>query len=236
MQSFAQVLRQDWPRLIIELVVLVAGITISFALDEWRRDLDDRRTERRVWEAIHADLGADSAYLATRITQLESMVRAYNGLLADEPADSLDVYMDRAISYVVFTPTQGAYSELRQMAGSRLIRNRSLLADLTNTYNREYVRAAEWDAIGRDFVLGRLIPYLDVTAPYVEGVSGGETAQGLSAIYRSLEKRDQFRNLIRTNRLFKEAQLSVYRASLARVIGIRERVSSELGVAPNDSN
>ena len=236
MQSFAQVLRQDWPRLIIELMVLVAGITISFALDEWRRDMDDRRTERRVWEAIHADLGADSAYLSTRITQLESMVHAYNGLLAGGPADSLDVYMDRAISYVVFPPTQGAYSELRQMAGSRLINNRSLLADLTNTYNREYVRAAEWDAIGRDFVLDRMIPYLDETAPYVEGVSGGETALGLAAVYRSLEKRDQFRNLIRTNRLFKEAQLSVYRAALARVIGIRERVADELGVTPESSS
>jgi hypothetical protein len=81
-----------------------------------------------------------------------------------------------------------------------------------------------------------MIPYLDETAPYVEGVSGGETVQGLAAVYRSLEKRDQFRNLIRTNRLFKDAQLSVYRASLARVIGIRERVANELDATTGDSS
>lgn len=225
---FARVLRTDWPRLVIELVVLVAGITISFALDEWRRDREDRRAERRTWEAIHDDLGADSAYLATRVVQLEAMVRAYDGLLAGAPADSLDGYMDRAISYVVFTPTQSAYRELQQLAGSRLIRNRELLGALTNAYHREYVRAAEWDAIGRDFVLERMIPYLDVSAPYIAGTGGGETAVGLSAVHRSVGARDQFRNLVRTNRMFKEAQRAVYVAALARVTALRQQVRTEL--------
>ena len=225
---FARVLRTDWPRLVIELVVLVAGITISFAVDEWRRDREDRRAERRTWEAIYDDLGADSAYLAARVTQLGNMVRSYDAILAGGPADSLDACMDSAISYVVFTPTQSTYRELQQLAGSRLIRNRALLGALTNVYNREYVRATEWDAIGRDFVLGRMIPYLDATAPYVAGTGGGETAVGLSAVYRSVGTRDQFRNLVRTNRLFKEAQRSVYQAALARATALRQDVRAEL--------
>lgn len=215
----------------IELVVLVAGITISFAVDEWRREREDRRAERRTWEAIHEDLGADSVYLASRLDQLDEMVRAYDGLLSDPPADSIDRYMDRAISYVVFTPTQSAYRELQQLAGSRLIRNRALLADLTNAYNREYVRAAEWDAIGRDFVLERMIPYLDETAPYVEGTGGGLVATGMTPIYRSVASRDQFRNLTRTHRLFKSAQKSVYEATLARVAALRQRTAAELETA-----
>jgi hypothetical protein len=229
MRRFARVLRTDWPRLVVELAVLVAGITISFAVDEWRRDREDRRAERRMWEAIHGDLAADSAYLAARVVQLGAMVRAYDGLLAGGPNDSLDVYMDRAISYVVFTPTQSAYRELQELAGSRLIRNRVLLADLTNAYNREYVRAAEWDAIGRNFVLERMIPYLDANAPYVEGTGGGEVAVGLAAVYRSVGKRDHFRNLVRTHRMFREAQRSVYQATLTRVTNLRARVGAEIG-------
>ncbi len=228
MGEFARVVRSDWPRFAIELVVLVAGITISFAVDEWRREREDRRAERRTWEAIHEDLGADSTYLATRLGQLDGMVRAYEGLLEGGPADSLYLNMDRAISYVVFTPTQGAYRELQQLAGSRLIRNRALLADLTNAYNREYVRAAEWDAIGRDFVLERMIPYLDENAPYVEGSGGGLVATGMTPIYRSVASRDHFRNLIRTQRLFKSAQKAVYEATLARVAELRAGTRAEL--------
>jgi hypothetical protein len=229
MRRFLEVLRDDWPRLAIELVVLVAGITISFALDEWRRDREDRRVERRAWEAIHDDLAADSVYLAGRMTQLARMTRAYEGLLAGGPADSLDAFMDRAISYVVFTPRQGAYRELQQMAGSRLIRNRALLGELTNCYNREYVLASEWDGINREFVLERMIPYLDATAPYVEGVAtDGSAAAGMSAVYRAVAARDQFRNLVRTNRLFKQAQLSTYELALKRVSALRASIAREL--------
>ncbi len=229
MNRFARVLRVDWPRLVVELFIVVAGITISFAVDEWRRDREDRRVERRIWMAIREDLEADSSYLARRIAQLGQMTRSYDGLLGAAPPDSIDVYMDRAISYVVFTPTQGAHHELRQMAGSRLIRNRALLAELTRVYTREYVRAAEWDGIGRDFILDRMIPYLDATAPYVDGVVGGETLTGMSAIYGSVAKRDHFRNLIRTNRTFKDAQLSTYQAALKRAIELRASIERELG-------
>lgn len=228
MRRFLDVLRDDWPRLTVELLVLVAGITLSFALDEWRREREDRRTERRAWEAIHEDLAADSIQLAGRVQQIGLMTRAYDGLLAGGPADSLDVFMDRAISYVVFTPRLGAYRELQQMAGSRLIRNRALLGDLTNSYNREYVVAAEWDGITRDFVLERLIPYLDATAPYVDGVAGGTTAVGMSGVYRAVATRDQFRNLVRTNRMFKEAQRATYQGTLARVAALRARIAEEL--------
>jgi hypothetical protein len=223
-----RVLRSDWPRLFVELVVLVAGITISFALDEWRREREERRHERRLLEAIRDDLAADSAYLATRIGQLERMVSAYDGLLTGGPRDSLDSYMDQAITYVVFTRTDNAYQEVRMTGNARLLRNRELFARLVNAYNREYVRAAEWDAIGRDFVLQRMIPYLDATAPYVASSSINGTALGLRAVYDGLAGRDHFRNLVRTNRLFKEAQLSVYRAALARAVEVRSATADEL--------
>ena len=228
MRRFFGVLREDWPRLAIELIVLVAGITISFGLDEWRRDREDRRVEHRTWESIYEDLGTDSAYLTKRVAQLQGMTRSYDALLATAPADSLDAYMDRAISYVSFPAAQGAYHELQQMAGSRLIRNHALLADLSSCYNREYERAHEWDAINRDFILQRMIPYFDETVPYPDAVRGGETAEGLGKVYAGLNTHFQFRNLIHTNRLFKDAQRSVYQAALTRVIGLRAKVAEEL--------
>ena len=85
MNRFLKTLRYDWPRLIVELFVVVAGISISFALDEWRRDREDRREERRNWEAIRDNLGADSVYLASRLSQLQRMVSDGNNFRTTLP-------------------------------------------------------------------------------------------------------------------------------------------------------
>ena len=80
-------------------------------------------------------------------------------------------------------------------------------------------------------MLERMIPYLDMTAPHVEGPGGGLVATGMAPIYRSVASRDQFRNLVRTHRLFKSAQKSVYEATLARVVALRAGTAAELSRA-----
>jgi hypothetical protein len=227
-RRLSRVLQTDWPRLLIELFVLIAGITISFALDNWRSYNLDRRTERRSWEAIDANLGVDSVYLTRAITQLGTMSRSYRELLEGAPADSLDVYMDRAISYLVFTPTISGYMELQQTASSRVIRNRELLSELTNAYNAEYTRAEEWDGINRDFILERMIPYMDVTSPYIPGTGGGAVAVGMGKVYLAMSKKDEFRNLLRTNAMFKEAQRSAYELALTKLEVLRGLIGREL--------
>ncbi len=54
LRRFGDVIRSEWPQLVIEVLVVVAGITISFALNEWRNGREDRRSEPRTWEAIYA--------------------------------------------------------------------------------------------------------------------------------------------------------------------------------------
>src|SRR5690349_2573027 len=95
------VLREDWPRLVIELLVLVLGITASFALDQWRREREDRQLERRTLEGLHENLVADTVTLAAAEARLGRMARGYAELLGGTaPADSIDTYMDLSISYV----------------------------------------------------------------------------------------------------------------------------------------
>ena len=118
MRRLGRSIRADWPKLVTELAVVILGISISLGVDEWRRDREDTLAARRTWESIADDLKADSAYLAGRVVQLDRMVKSYDGLLGTAPPDSLDAFMDRAISYVVFTPTQSAYRELHTAVAS----------------------------------------------------------------------------------------------------------------------
>ncbi|HYD53121.1 MAG TPA: hypothetical protein VEA99_10850 [Gemmatimonadaceae bacterium] len=225
-------LRQEWPRFLLEVVVLVLGISVSFVLEERRQEQQERRAERQLWRAAYDNLAADSLFLTRRIGQLEMMLRSYERLLAGR-TDSIDVDMDRLVSYVAFRPTDHAFEEIRQGSGSRL-RNRALVARLASLYARDYDLVREWDGIARDFVLSRMYPYLDLEGPYVaSGVHDG-AATGYAPVYRALSGRDDFRNLVRTHLSFKQAQITVYRRALdgARELMTRIRPTLDATATP----
>lgn len=229
LRRLLQVLHDDWPRLCIELVVLVLGITASFALDQWRREREDRQLERRALEAMRENLVADTAALARWQDRLSRMTRAYGELLGGTaPADSIDTYMDLGISYVVFVRTDNAWQELAATGNSRLLRNRALLNEVIDMYGREYARAVEWDNINRQLVLDRMIPYVDDHAPYNPSRTGGEVTVGLASAYRELMRSDRFRNLLATNRDFKTAQRTVYGAARQRAATLLGKLDAEL--------
>jgi hypothetical protein len=211
-RSLVTILRRDWPLLIIELAVLIAGITISFAVEEWRSERQEARAERRVWQAVHDNLAADTLALTRRIGQVRSMMQSYERLMRGVE-DSLDVDMDRLLTYVSFRPTDHALEEIRQGSGSRL-RNRPLVGELASLYTRDYDLAREWDNITRGFVLDRMFPYLDTHGPYVPIKTSAGVIVGLAPVYRALAPRSEFRNLVKTHFAFKEAQLTVYGRAL----------------------
>ena len=227
-------LRDAWPRLALELLVLVIGFSLSLMIDRWLTDRENRRTERRTLEHIRENLASDTAVIANRSARLRQMIHAYDELLkpgaADSlPADSIDVFMDLAISYIAFARTDNAYEEMRQTGASAHIRDKPLLNEIINLYNREYFRAQEWDGIDRGFVLDRMVPYLDDNAPYVPTRSKDGVLIGTAPIFRALAPDDRFRNLLRTNRLFKEAHLGVYDLTRAKIDSLLVELDRKLG-------
>jgi hypothetical protein len=235
MSHFSGTLRSHWPRLVLELVVLFVGITASLAANEWRQAIGRRDEERRALIGLRDDLRSDSAYLDGRLKVADGMIAAYGRLLAPAadapPADSVDLYMDAAISYLTFARRDNTYEALKQTGRTDLIGDEVLRGMVINLYNRVYLNATEWDAINRQFVLERMIPYLDQEGPYVESAFDDGTATGFAAVYAAVHADDRFRNLMRTNRLFKEAQRSVYQLVQREVSHVLTAVEAELGVA-----
>ena len=218
MRRFVTTVRRDWPRLVLELLVVVVGISASFALEEWRSDRENRSVERRAWAGVAAHLATDTLFLSGRARQLDAMIAAYDALITGRaPTDSVESYMDLTISYVNFVRTDFAYEELRRSSSARQVRNAPLLERMSRMYAAEYSLAAEWEAINRDFVLDRMIPYLEAEAPapYVTA-SQATAAVGLSRAHAALAREPRFRNLLATNRFFKDAQRTVYRLAIAR--------------------
>lgn len=220
--------RQRAVDFLLQLAVVVLGVTISLGLDEWRgrraADAEAADLEAR----LAADLGTDLEDLALASDRTGRFVDAYARLLAPDadtlPDDSLDRFVDAAVSYALFLPNDEAYEGMRQTGASDLL-DPDLRADVLRLYTRTYGRASEWGDINRQFVLDRMIPYLEANAPETSAQTDGTTWIGLAAAFRALQDDAHFRNLLRTNLLFKGAQRAVYDSTAAEARRLRARLA-----------
>ncbi|MCU0634312.1 MAG: hypothetical protein MUE41_05525 [Gemmatimonadaceae bacterium] len=228
MQRLFGEIRNTWPTLVVELAVLILGVSISFAVDQWRRDEDDRRYERRALRLIREGLVEDTT-LASRVIVLSSRFKnAHEQLLVGGPPDSIDVWMDLAQSYADFKRVDWAYRELLATGNSRIIRHNEILGRLIRAYNTEYDALDEWDEINRQMVLNRIIPYVDDHSPYAPTSVTGTIISGLGAAYDALQTDDRFRNMQRSAAAYRGAQIAMAEDVKQRVRTLLPAVDSAL--------
>jgi hypothetical protein len=227
MGRFLDTLRTEWPTLALEFLVLVVGVTLSFAVDQWRRDDEDRRYEQRALTLIREGLVSDSVRGRRVIAVLREFRRAHEGLLEDNPpADSVDRWMDLAQSYIALDKEDWAYQELRLGGNTRVLRNNRVFSAITAAYGREYYRMADWEEINRRIVLDRIIPYVDDNSPFVPITAKSNVISGLSGAYAVLRTQDRFRNLQRTAMAYREAQIGAVEGVIARIRTLLPQIDS----------
>lgn len=227
MSRFVDTLRAEWPTLALEFVVLVVGVTLSFAVDQWRRDREDRAYEQRALGLIREGLVEDSLRATGMIRTIRQFRRAHEGLLEPEPrADSVDIWMDLMQTYTGLDRSDWAYQELRLGGNTRVLRDNRVFANVTKAYNREYRRLAEWDEITRRIVLDRIIPYVDDNSPYVPITTNANVISGLSRAYAVLRTQDRFRNLQRSAMAYRDAQIAAADGVILRIRTLLPQIDS----------
>lgn len=212
----------DWLRLFLEFVIVVAGISLSFWLQDLRQLQGDRAEERRYLEGLKRDLAMDEVALSKTAEMFGRMVESIDALLdpesrAEMSIEEIDVAMDALLTYAGFSSVQATYKELQQSGGSKLIQDKELLAEVISLYDRMYSNAEEWEQINRSYVLDQMFPYLAEFGPVIEEESTGTFVGGLNVAFTALQSEAHFQNLIRMNRTFKSAQKTVFEGVAAEV-------------------
>lgn len=228
-RSVATSIRRTLPRLALELLVVVLGITLSFWFQDWRQQRDDRQQETRLLQSIVGELRSDRTSLQQRLELLDQGIAGLRRLQQDGDTmatEQLDRAMDQALSYIAFAPSRASYIELKQMAGSRLVRDKQLLRRVITLYERAYPLAGEWDEVSRRFVLDRMFPFVDRRGPSFVSSAGAGYATGYHQAYRALAEETEFRNLLRSAVLFKEGQRATYAALLDAIAKVLAALGS----------
>ena len=233
MHKLFEEIRANWPKILVQMLVLVSGITISFLLNEWRTSVNNKQIEIRTLEALRENLVADSSLIDLRLTQIGMMSSAYQQLLNPTvglalPDDSLDMAMDLLNTYTGFSRKDMAYEELQQTGNSRLIQNKELLSRVIDLYHSSYDNLEEWEEINRRFILDRMLPFLDMEAPFAGGSTAYGNMQGMRPVYSALVEDDRFMNLVKTNLLFKKAQHTIFGLTKKEVVEVIAAIDKEL--------
>ena len=145
MQKFEGI---NWPRILIEGVVIVASILLALAADAWWDSVQERAVERRILGAIRAEFETNleilaktrrSHRLALSATQTVISASQLDSFDADDPEASIP---SRVISTPHYNPANGALATAIGSGQIGLIGN----IELRN-------RLAGWDAIISDLII-----------------------------------------------------------------------------------
>ena len=212
----------DWLRLFLEFVIVVAGITLSFWVQDLRQAKRDRAEETRYLVGLQRDLQTDRETLTKTMGVCDKLIDQIDHTFDAAPEaeltnESIDRAMDALLTYSSFASSRATYRELQQTGASKLIRDKSLLGEVIGLYERTHANADEWDLINRSYVLDRMFPYLDEHGPVIKIEFVDAYAAGYHVAYEALKGEPHFQNLVRTNRMFKSAQRAVYEGIVGEI-------------------
>jgi len=186
-------LAAPWIRIGAEFVVIVVGVLLALAVDQWASDRADRRAEMDHLQALAADLRSDSSvFVGTLIPVLGRAREAMDDIgpvvrgEAPVPVDTIAFLREVVWStgFFIQLGVRTTFDELLSTGSLRLIQSAELRSSLASYYevkrlteNRSVVRLGEYPDL-----VGTLVPgdAFSVDVPGPRGIStvGGALAGG----------------------------------------------------------
>ena len=80
-QSFSGLIKEMWPAYLIEIIVIILGISITLALEEWRDNSKEKHLEQIYLKNLQTDVGTDLKSLSQAITGTNTLLQKGNELL-----------------------------------------------------------------------------------------------------------------------------------------------------------
>jgi hypothetical protein len=205
MKKIFQVIKNRWTEYVIEIIVIIIGITLSLFFNNLKENRAERKEEIKLLESIHENLATDTLILDTRLKTLNIFLHGYEQMLLPTidtfPDDSITLFLDFAASYTKFQGTVVGYEELKQSKSSSIIKNRLLLQKIILHYDQKYDLMEEWHEIDKGYVLDDMLPFLSKNLKYVEGKY---LYNDVETTLQLLKTDDHFKNMIKSGSLFKQ--------------------------------
>jgi len=141
---FGWLLANRWPEYILEIIVVIIGITISFTIDNMQNEASDRSLEKMYLARLKEDISSDVEGLQSVILRTDSLLISGQILLeqsrADEPTLSgkeLARHMETVVARPNYISKNATFSALKSSGYFHLIQD-DQLKELLFEYDQQY--------------------------------------------------------------------------------------------------
>jgi hypothetical protein len=231
MKKIFQVLKNRWAEYVIEILVIIIGITLSFFFNNLKENRVERKEEIKLLASIHENLATDTLTLDARLKILDILLHGYEQILSPTidtfSNDSIVLFLDFAVTYTKFQGTAVGYEELKQSKSSTIIKNRLLLRTIILHYDQKYDLMTEWNEIDKGYVLDDMLPFLSKNMKYMEGKF---LYNDVETTLQLLESDDYFKNMIKSGRLYKQIIRLLYLQLKESTKVLMKEIEAELKV------
>jgi hypothetical protein len=126
-----KLIREMWPAYLIEIFVIILGISITLALEAWREDVKDDRLEQIYLKNLRSDVETDQGSLKYTIDKTEKLLDKGNELLAQIrnqqlktfPADKLKEDLRAILERPDFISRDASFSDLKSSGNMHLLKD-----------------------------------------------------------------------------------------------------------------
>lgn len=218
-----------------ELMILIIGITVSFALNEYWQQKREEKQEVQLLKSFKTNLINDSTVLSTGAEFMKSQVEAGRRLiLLDENSsftDSTALDVVTLLSYIPFNPEDITYQEMKSLGTSHIIQNDSLSKEIIGLYERSYENTQEWCRIDADHVKDKLIRYTIEHFPFAPNLNFSVLKPSKKREFMKLILTDEFKQLVQWGMLYKQSTKIQFDQGLVSIRSIIEEIDIEVGTS-----
>lgn len=158
-------LRRRWPEYVLEIVVIVLSISISFALDQWKDRRHEHELERLYLGTLSDNLASDIDALDEAIPETKTVIETARALMAASdsptpiPPATLDAGIVKIISRPQFVAHDAAFSDLRSSGNLKVLHDFHLKNALFDYYD-DYESIKAKETAEREVLITVIAPYI----------------------------------------------------------------------------
>jgi hypothetical protein len=134
-RRFRKLIAEMWPAYLIEILVIILGISITLVLEEWRDHQREQQLEKIYETNLLADITVDQKSLADVTDSTELLIKKGEDLLNHPSSATLYADLRGILSRPNFTSGDATFSDLKSSGNLRLLSDISLKNGLFAYYS-----------------------------------------------------------------------------------------------------
>lgn len=214
-----------------ELLILIIGITASFALNEYRLGNQEQRQEDEMLKSFSKNLEVDSLRLSSSIKVLEKQIEFAEKLLLSEQGvytDSLVIFALSQLTYAPFDSNDITYQQMRSTGTSHLITNDSLATEIVGLYENGFEIVTLWSEIDGEHVRQNLIPFVEEHFPFEKNLNYTIADAATRKAFVKAAQSDQFSHLVQFGESYKVSTKATYEEALEDIRLVLAMINAQL--------